>query len=180
MDSLAAATCITKAGTLRVASIEYGNLIREQIDACSRRIAAGRGSVGLAKAIARMRKHLTPIVESLLDSAEGLVREVRLALRLQDTSQFDRRWWQLALISLQSERELLETACGRVRSEARRLARTSKIGAGLWLPDWERRYVELLERIDDVSETIALGLNPDTRAELEQLSKATPLDTASR
>lgn len=126
-----------------------------------------------------MRKRLAPIIDSLLDSGEALVREVRLALRLQDTSQFDRRWWQLALIGLQSERELLEAACGRVRSEARRLGRKSKSGAGLWLSDWEHRYIELVERIDDVSETIALGLDPDTRAELEALSRATPLDVAS-
>jgi hypothetical protein len=172
MDSLTAATCITNAGTLRTASIEYGNQIRAQIEVRSRQFASRQSAVDLAKAVAAFHRKTGPIVDSLLESAAGLVREIRLALRVQDTTQFNRRWWQLALISLQSERELLEGTCGRIRIEAHRLARVHKIARTLWRREWEDQYVELLDRIDDVSETIGLGLNPETRAEIEALSRS--------
>jgi hypothetical protein len=172
MDSLTAATCITNAGTLRSASIEYGSRIREQFDAQSRQLGAGQTAVEMAKAVAVFHRKTGPIIDSLLDSAAGLVREIRLALRVQDTAQFNRRWWQLALISLQSERELLEATCGRIRTEARRVARQHKSARTLWRREWEDRYADLLDRIDDVSETIALGLNPETRAEIEAASRS--------
>ncbi len=171
MDSLTAATCITNAGTLRGASIEYGSRIREQLEAQSRQLTARQTPVEMAKAVAAFHRTTGPIVDSLLDSAAGLVREIRLALRLQDTTQFDRRWWQLALISLQSERELLEATCGHIRTEARRVGRQHKIARTLWRHEWEDQYTELLDRIEDLSETIALGLNPETRAEIEALSR---------
>ena len=168
MDSLTAATCITNAGTLRSASIEYGSRIREQLDAQSRQLGTRQTAVEMAKAVAVFHRKTGPIIDSLLDSAAGLVREIRLALRVQNTAQFDRRWWQLALISLQSERDLLEATCGRIRTEARQ----RKIPRTLWRPEWAEQYVDLLDRIDDVSETIALGLNPETRAEIEALSRS--------
>jgi hypothetical protein len=174
MDSLTAATCITNAGTLRSASIEYGSRIREQFETQTRRLTARPNAVEMAKAVATFHRVTGPIVDSLLDSAAGLVREIRLALRVQDTTQFNRRWWQLALISLQSERELLDATCGHIRAEARRVGRQHKIYRTLWQREWEQRYTDLLDRIEDVSETIALGLNPETRAELETLSRSFP------
>lgn len=172
MDELTAATCITNAGTLRSASIELGSQIREQLEAHSRRTSGRQNSLAMAKAVAAFHRKTGPVIEALLESAAGLIREVRLALRVQDTARFNRRWWQLALISLQSERELLESTCGLIRSEARRLARHHKIGRSLWRREWESQYVDLLDRIEDVSETIALGLNHESRADLEELSRS--------
>ena len=170
MESLTAATCITNAGTMRSASIEYGSRIRECLAHQSRQLNELQSAPEVEKLVTRFHREIAPIVDSLLDSAAALLREIRLALRIQDTTQFNRRWWQLALISLQSERELLERTGACIRAEARRLARQHKAARSLWRRDWQIQCSDLLEHIDDVSETIALGLNPETRAELKALS----------
>jgi hypothetical protein len=171
MSALNAAVCITNASISRAESIELGSKLQRGLDARTKGLSEKQNAADLHKAVAAFHRELAPIVEALLEAAANVVREVRIALRVEETTRFDRRWWQLALLSLHGEAELLETTCGRIRRDARRISRRHGLRAALWLDAWEKTYAGVLDDIDDISETIALGLNPETRAELEALAR---------
>jgi hypothetical protein len=111
---------------------------------------------------------VAPIVEFVFSHTHGILEEITMALRVQEIATLNERTWQLALVCLEQQRRLVENTCGSLRKTIQRLKSKSRIVSAIWTPEWEDRYLDLLDEIDDVSETIALGLNPAMRAELER------------
>lgn len=169
--ALTAAACIAEASRSGGELFLHTDRIRTQVDERSRLIQRARSDAQLARTIAALRSTMAPLVRLVLEKAEEGVRLVRLGLRLQDALNNDERLWQVALLILETNRDLVEKACTPLRRLARRGNRTVR---GIWPTAWEERYQAALESLEDLSETIALGLNADSRLEIEEARRALP------
>jgi hypothetical protein len=159
---------IARAMALSGESIVMGGRILSELEESSKSFSAHQKGVELAKSAAGLKNVVAPIVEFVFSHTHGILEEITMALRVQEIATLNERTWQLALVCLEQQRRLVENTCGSLRKTIQRLKSKSRIVSAIWTPEWEDRYLDLLDEIDDVSETIALGLNPAMRAELER------------
>jgi len=105
------------------------------------------------------------LVEHFLGCGQRYAKVVDAALELDEELKFDERFWQFALIGVHLQKKNLEAIASIGRSFARipALARTARI---LWPNSLARRCNETLDGLEDLEETIGLGLNAEFREEL--------------
>ncbi len=117
---------------------------------------------GLARLAAETRRKIAPIIEHILSSAEQTLKLIKQAMDVEEVVPLGEHCWQMALLAIAQDRKMLIEHCsGKTR------ARFTRGRVSAWLPSWDTRCNKLLERIEDISETIALGLNEEMRGEIE-------------
>jgi hypothetical protein len=163
-----AADCIERAGALSAETFEYAKRLDTQLRTLMPRPKSGQRAVDQARGASKLRRFMIPLLEFVFTRIEEIVGEIRLALRVQEFADIPETTWQMALVLLRQQRQLLVDTCGRLQSTFRRLKAQSPIVAAAWRPEWDERYEASLEALEDLEETIALGLDPSTRADLEQ------------
>ena len=119
-----------------------------------------------AQAISRA---LAPLLERLLQRAEQAALLIRQGLRLealredldlpQDPDEED--IWQRALIALGYHRHALREQAGNVRKVLRHAPQIAF--RRVWRADWENRYMQVLDDLDDLADTVAMGLDEGVR-----------------
>lgn len=92
---------------------------------------------------------------------------VATALELDRERPFGRRFWELASTSLVLQIENLVSVCKPFRDLRSRLLR-SQAADHVWPERFEARYEAVLERAEDLSETIGLSLSEEFRRELDR------------
>jgi hypothetical protein len=90
---------------------------------------------------------------------------VATAMELDRERPFGRRFWELASTSLILQIENLVSVCKPFRDLRSRLRR-SQAADHAWPERFEARYDAVLERAEDLSETIGLSLSEEFRKEL--------------
>ena len=117
---------------------------------------------------APIRSAVDTLVVKVLEGASKQATLVRAALALWDHTDPDETIWQMALVGLRQQLKNLAM----LRSGIRRIAKAAdphrdSLVRLLWSPALEERYVDLAEDLDDLAETIALGLNDEMRAQID-------------
>jgi hypothetical protein len=112
-----------------------------------------------------MRRILEPVITYLFSKAEEMIALVEMALEVEAIAPLGEECWQTALVGLASERELVSDFCtGKLRATLHR-HRGMEVG---WPASWDKQCDEVLDRMDDLAETIAIGLNEELRGEIER------------
>jgi hypothetical protein len=114
------------------------------------------------QAFRQMRGAIAPIVEHLLTFGEGTVQRAEMAFAAEEIVPLGEEIWSTAFLMLDRARRNFEFC-----AYLRKTKRESSAAKVLWTDEWERRYESIIDAFDDYSETIALGLDPDTRREIE-------------
>jgi hypothetical protein len=115
----------------------------------------------------RIRSALEPLADHFLGSAESYATTVRVALELEVASPFGERFWQMALLGLETQGENVRVIC-------RPLEGIGKHLPAAWPKKLAGRYARAVDDIEDLVETIALGLSPAFRAELSRRREELP------
>jgi hypothetical protein len=112
---------------------------------------------------------LQEFVEGLLGHAERTIRNCETLLNGPEADRVGKDRWQIELAYLEFQRRCLTEYLGAVRQ---RLVRAPRPITVLWRRSWERRYEAALERIEDLAETIVLGLDDAFQREIAERSAA--------
>lgn len=139
-----------------------------------------RNESATAATAREVSRALAPLLERLLQRAEQAALVIRQALQLEALrEELDEPQgpgsddlWQRALIALGYHRHALRSHAGNVRKMLRHAPQASF--RRVWRPDWEERYVQTLDVLDDLAETLALGLDEEVREEIERRSGEDP------
>jgi hypothetical protein len=119
----------------------------------------------------RMARRLAPEIQNLFERFERSCREVaglvNTALKLDESLHFGTEFWKIAMVSMALQSENLKAVCQPFRDTWRSLRR-SRARNLIWSDELEHRYEACVDRLEDLSETIALGLSDDVRGELER------------
>ncbi len=150
---------------------EYGRRALQEMEKQSHRMSSRRREIRVAQDAAELRRAIAPLVEFVFQRTDQLIAEIRLFLRLQEFAEIEERTWQKALTCLALQRGLVENTCGKLRTTFQKLRGRSRILGAVW--QWEERYLDVLDDLEDVAETIALGLNADALADLEARDRQT-------
>lgn len=172
MDAPLADAWITRAMELNAESTVQAQRLLHDFEEQDRALRARHRQVAIAKEVVELRRALAPALEILFLRTTQIIQEFDMALRLQEMVNIEERTWQLALLCLQQQKRLVEATAGKVRSTIKRLGLKNKIVASAWTAEWETRYGEVLDDIDDTVESIALGLSPKFRALIEKQLEA--------
>jgi len=125
---------------------------------------AARNSARTKQTARIIRPLAVTLVEHWLTSAERIAEIVDSVLRsVPDEivgSPEEKQTWQICLVAMSAYDRALKRYVGGVRKEIMRSSGLSSV----WKSGWDRRYEACLDRIDDLCETISLGLNDETRA----------------
>jgi hypothetical protein len=131
-----------------------------------------RKEIRVAQDAAELRRAIAPLVEFVFQRTDQVIAEIRLCLRLQEFAPIiEERTWQKALACLALQRRIIENNCGKLRKTFQKLRDRSRILGAVW--QWEERYLDILDDLEDVAETIALGLNADALADLKERDRQT-------
>ncbi len=145
--------------------IHHAGRLQTELQEQARRLAGSKEYLARAKAASALGQTIAPVAEWIMARAEETIRLVELALQFEESVRLGDECWQLALVSLDQEHKGIE---GFFRGKLRETIRRHRVLWPAWHREWDRKCEDLLDRLDDLAETIAIGLNPEMRAEVER------------
>lgn len=166
MDLAAGRDYITKAVAINAESMLYAQNIQAEIDQEMRRFRERQArTTGIQAIVVNMRKLFGAVFQRLFSDTEQIITLVRLAMQAEQVVALGDQCWQMALICLASEQKTLRECC---QGEARSISKRSRYLKRAWSPAWDARCNELMDQLDDLMETVSLGLNPEVKTELQE------------
>lgn len=168
MEGPTATAFVARASEANVATMESWLSIQPELERARQRLTTDATEAKVRASVVMFRRVVEPLVAATFDRTREVIQLVRTALRLDAFAPLDERTWQVALLALDQQRRLVESVCAPIRGLPRLVKKHRRIVAEMWPADLDRVYRDVLDAIDDVSETVALGLNREFRAELER------------
>jgi hypothetical protein len=125
-----------------------------------------------AGAFRRVRQIAAPIVEHVFSQVEDMIEKVEVAFAVEEIMPLGDDVWFKGLMVLDAARRSLDAISGPFREQAKTSVTLRQV---IWPSEWATRYDALSDAIEDYSETIALGLDEQTRNDLrERLASTRP------
>lgn len=133
-----------------------------EVQARIRTVPKKAGRAELERAFADIREIARPIVEHVLTFGERIRSQLEQAFAVEEIVPLGDAIWSAAFLTVDRARTNVQF-CDVFRAQAKQV----REAAVLWPSEWSERYDAILDAFEDYSETIALGLDPAVRREIE-------------
>jgi hypothetical protein len=163
MDVATGVSALQSATEIGTATFVYLQQTMPAVNERVRAVRSGRSQAAKVQAFHQIRTIVAPIIEYMLTQTEDLVQKIERAFQVEEIFPLGDDIWSMGLVALDQSRRSLDMACDTFRLQAQK----SALARVLWPPEWASRYEAVIDAIEDYSETIALGLDPDTRSEIQ-------------